>query len=127
MELAGVEAVCAFYGPELYNFLEAGDVLDESAYDTKELCGANHDLRKLMIALEIVKRIQQGYPGITMSVISSRSFWYLLRFYFISDSTEWLRGKNIICFRIVDFTYFDKSCKSCFVMQEKALIPSNKT
>ena len=57
MELAGVQAVCSFYGLELYNFLEAGDVLEESAYDTRELSGANHDLRKLSIALEIVKRI----------------------------------------------------------------------
>jgi hypothetical protein len=43
MELAGVEALCAFYGLELYNFLEAGDVLEESGYDTKELAGANHN------------------------------------------------------------------------------------
>ena len=57
MELAGVEALCAFYGLELYDFLEAGDVLEESAYDTKELAGANHNLGKLMIALEIAKRI----------------------------------------------------------------------
>ena len=57
MELAGVEALCAFYGLELYDFLEAGDVLEESAYDVKELAGANHNLGKLMIALEIAKRI----------------------------------------------------------------------
>ena len=57
MELAGVEALCAFYGLELYNFLEAGDVLDESACDAKELPGANHGLKKLSIALEIMKRI----------------------------------------------------------------------
>ena len=57
MELAGVEAMCAFHGLELYDFLEAGDVLEESAYDVKELAGANHNLGKLMIALEIAKRI----------------------------------------------------------------------
>ena len=57
MELAGVEAMCAFYGLELYNFLEAGDVLEESAYDTEELSGANHDLQKLSIALEILKMV----------------------------------------------------------------------
>lgn len=57
MELAGVEAVCAFYGLELYDFLEAGDVLEESSYDIKDLPGANHNLGKLMIALEIAKRI----------------------------------------------------------------------
>ena len=57
MELAGVEAVCDFYGLELYDFLEAGDVLEESGYDVKDLPGANHDLGKLFIALEIAKRI----------------------------------------------------------------------
>ena len=57
MELAGVEAVCDFYGLELYNFLEAGDVLEENNYDVNNLPGANHDLGKLMIVLEIAKRI----------------------------------------------------------------------
>ncbi len=57
MELAGVEAACDFYGLELYDFLEAGDVLEESGYDIKDLPGANHNIGKLMIALEIAKRI----------------------------------------------------------------------
>lgn len=57
MELAGVEAVCGFYGLELFDFLEAGDVLEESNYDIKDLPSANHNLGKLMIALEIAKRI----------------------------------------------------------------------
>ena len=57
MEVAGVQAACDFYGLELFDFLEAGDVLDESDYDITDLPGANHDLGKLMIALEIVKRI----------------------------------------------------------------------
>jgi hypothetical protein len=57
MEVAGVQAVCDFYGLELFDFLEAGDVLDESDYDITDLPGANHDLGKLMIALEIAKRI----------------------------------------------------------------------
>ena len=57
MELAGVEAVCDFYGLELYDFLEAGDVLEESGYDIKDLPGANHNIGKLTIALEIAKRI----------------------------------------------------------------------
>ena len=35
----------------------AGDVLDENAYDTKDLSGANRNLEKLSIALEIMKRI----------------------------------------------------------------------
>ena len=57
MELAGVQALCDFYGLELYNFLEAGDVLAESGYDAAGLPGANHDRGKLHLALEIVKRI----------------------------------------------------------------------
>lgn len=57
MELAGVQALCDFYGLELYDFLEAGDVLAESGYDAEGLSGANHDLGKLRLALEIVKRV----------------------------------------------------------------------
>ena len=57
MELAGVEAVCNFHGFELYDFLEAGDVLEESGWDAKDLPAANHDLGKLMIAFEIAKRV----------------------------------------------------------------------
>ncbi len=57
MELAAVEAVCAFNGFELYDFLEAGDVLDESGWDIEELSAANHDLGKLKIAMEVLKRI----------------------------------------------------------------------
>ena len=56
MELAGVQAVCSFYGLSLYNFLEAG-VLEESGYDVANLRGANHDLGKLYIALETALRI----------------------------------------------------------------------
>ena len=57
MELAGVEALCDFFGLELYDFLEAGDVLEESGYETEELHTANHDVRKLHIALDIIERI----------------------------------------------------------------------
>ncbi len=57
MELAGVEAVCDFYGFELYDFLEAGDVIEESGYDMTDLPHANHDLGKLMAAMKILKRI----------------------------------------------------------------------
>ena len=57
MELAGVQALCAFYGLELYDYLEPGDVLEECNYDIKALSGANHNLGKLTIALEILKRI----------------------------------------------------------------------
>ena len=57
MELAGVEAVCDFYGLELYDFLEAGDVLEEGAYEVSGLGDANHNRQKLKIALEIARRI----------------------------------------------------------------------
>ena len=57
MELAGVQAACSFYGLELYDFLEAGDVLEESGYDVADLRDANHDLGKLYIALEAALRI----------------------------------------------------------------------
>mgnify|MGYP002521775250 FL=1 len=57
MELAGVQAVCSFYGLALYNFLEAGGVLEESGYDVANLRGANHDLGKLYIALEAALHI----------------------------------------------------------------------
>ena len=57
MELAGVQALCDFYGLELFDFLEAGDVLQESGYDAGGLKSANHHLGKLNLALEIIKRI----------------------------------------------------------------------
>ena len=57
MELAGVEALCDFYGLTLYDFLEAGDVLDESGYEASGLKSANHHLGKLHLGLEILKRI----------------------------------------------------------------------
>ena len=57
MEVAGVQALCDFYGLELYDFLEAGDVLDESGYDADGLESANHHLGKLHLGLEILKRI----------------------------------------------------------------------
>lgn len=57
MELAGVQAVCDFYGFELYNFLEAGDVLGENNYEVADLYKANHDLFKLHLALKMLERI----------------------------------------------------------------------
>lgn len=50
MELAGVQAICDFYGLELYVFLEAGDVLEVSGYEVQGLHNANHDFGKLYIA-----------------------------------------------------------------------------
>ncbi len=57
MEVAGVQAVCDFYGWELYNFLMTGDVLSTEDYEYEGLAHANHDLDKLYIALEIAGRI----------------------------------------------------------------------
>lgn len=57
MELSGVQAICDFYGFELYDFLAAGDVLVEGNYDAGGLSDANHNLDKLAIALCIAERI----------------------------------------------------------------------
>lgn len=57
MEVAGVQAVCDFYGLELYDFLEAGDVLEASGYEVAGLHNANHNFGKLYIALEIALRV----------------------------------------------------------------------
>ena len=57
MEVAGVQAVCDFYGFELYDFLSAGDVLEEGNYQTENLSDANHNLDKLQIALQISDRV----------------------------------------------------------------------
>ena len=57
MEIAGVQALCSFYGLDLYCFLEAGDVLSDSGYETDGLQEANHSIGKLLIAMEILKRI----------------------------------------------------------------------
>lgn len=57
MELAGVQAVCDFYGWGLYDFLVTGDILDQAVYDVSGLANANHNMDKLYIAIEIAKRI----------------------------------------------------------------------
>ena len=57
MEIAGVQAVCDYYGWELYPFLATGDALDGEAYDPTGLPSANHCLDKLDVALEIAARI----------------------------------------------------------------------
>ena len=58
MELAGVQAICDFYGFELYDFLVAGDVLIEGNYETDGLSASNHDLDKLFLALQIAKNMR---------------------------------------------------------------------
>jgi len=57
MEVAGVQALCDFYGLSLYDFLEAGDVLADSGYEVEGLHAANHDIGKFLIALDIAERI----------------------------------------------------------------------
>lgn len=57
MELAGVQAVCDYYGWNLYDFLVTGDILDKAVYDISGLANANHNMDKLYIAIEISKRI----------------------------------------------------------------------
>lgn len=57
MELAGVQAVCDFYGLELYDFLEPGDVLEDSGYEPEGLSGANNSLGKLYIGLNVAIRL----------------------------------------------------------------------
>lgn len=58
MEVAGVQAVCDYYGFQLYDFLESGDVLSEDAYEVEGLNKANHSLDKLYIALEVAMIIE---------------------------------------------------------------------
>lgn len=53
MELAGVQAVCDFYHLELFDFLEAGDVLADSGYEVEGLHDANHSIGKVLVALEV--------------------------------------------------------------------------
>lgn len=57
MELAGVQAVCDYHGLELFDFLEAGDVLEASGYEVEGLHNANHDFGKLYIGLEVALRV----------------------------------------------------------------------
>ena len=59
MELAGVQAVCDFHGFALFAFLVTGDVLDAEQYQFAGLPGANHNLDKLDVALELIKRLDE--------------------------------------------------------------------
>ncbi|WP_414052485.1 nucleoside phosphorylase [Macrococcus animalis] len=60
MELAGVQAVCNYHGLELYNFLSTGDVVSEDEYEVEGLSGANHNMDKFYIGLEIANRISKN-------------------------------------------------------------------
>lgn len=57
MELAGVQAVCDFYGIELYDFLVTGDVLDGAVYVPDGLVEANHAIDKFFVALKIIEQL----------------------------------------------------------------------
>ena len=57
MELASCQAVANYFGLELYDFLQPGDVLLEEGYEYASLHEANHDLLKLDIGLRILEEI----------------------------------------------------------------------
>ena len=57
MELAGVQAICDFYGMELYDFLEPGDVLADSGYEVEGLSAANNSFGKAYIGLNVATRL----------------------------------------------------------------------
>ena len=58
MELAGVQAVCDFHGFELYDFLVAGDVVDQPDYTPEGLNEANHSFGKFGIAVELARKVK---------------------------------------------------------------------
>ena len=57
MEIAGVQAVCGYYGIEFYPFVVTGDILDGDEYDPEGLHSANHSTDKFDIALKIAGSI----------------------------------------------------------------------
>ena len=57
MELAGVQAVCDYYGIELYDFLVTGDELDGDVYDYGGLDAANHSHNKFFVALKLLEKL----------------------------------------------------------------------
>ena len=62
MELAGVQAVCDYYGLQLYDFVVTGDVVDSLDYTPDGLNEANHSLDKFYVALAIAKRLLPTLP-----------------------------------------------------------------
>lgn len=63
MEVAGVQAVCDYYGLELYDFLVTGDVVDQPNYTPKGLHEANHSLDKFDVAVMIARSIRAHGRG----------------------------------------------------------------
>ncbi len=57
MELAGVQAVCDFYGFELYDFLVTADTLDTPKYTKDGYDEASHSLDKFLISLKIIEAL----------------------------------------------------------------------
>lgn len=60
MEIAGMQAVCDYYGLELYDFLVAGDNVDQPVYTPDGLHEANHSWDKFDVAMIIAKTIMDG-------------------------------------------------------------------
>ena len=60
MECAGIQAVCDWFGLELYDFLLCGDVLDLPEWDSGNLRGANHDQQALHLALRLALAADRG-------------------------------------------------------------------
>lgn len=59
MEAAGAEALCDFYGFDLYHFVVTGDVLSSDGYSVDGLTGANHSLGKLHAALAFAETLMK--------------------------------------------------------------------
>lgn len=63
MEVAGVQAVCDYHGFELYDFLAAGDVVDQEVYTPDGLHRANHSTDKLDVALAVARAVGERAQG----------------------------------------------------------------
>ncbi len=58
MEIAGCQAVATRRGWNFYPFLESGDKLDGEEWSIGNLKGANHQNRKLFLAIELAKALK---------------------------------------------------------------------
>ena len=59
MEAAGIQAVCDFYGMDLYCFVVTGDILDKEKYMPEGLTDANHAVNKFFVALKILEALDK--------------------------------------------------------------------
>lgn len=60
-----MQAVCDYYGLELYDFVVTGDVVDQDDYTPEGLHDANHSMDKFEIALMIAKELNGIYPALS--------------------------------------------------------------